>query len=64
MASHYVNQFGVECGWSTEHHMLPEAELWTEVILQALDDIARRTSSASRSAEDSARRWFVLNGTA
>jgi hypothetical protein len=59
MASHYVNRFTVACGWGTEHHMLPEAELWTEVILQAIDDMDRRTSSASRSAEDSARQWFA-----
>jgi hypothetical protein len=59
MASHYVNRFAVECGWGTEHHMLPEAELWTEVILQAIDDMDRRTSSASRSAQDSARQWFA-----
>jgi hypothetical protein len=39
--------------------MLPEAELWTEVILQAIDDMDGRTSSASRSAQDSARQWFA-----
>lgn len=39
--------------------MLPEAELWTEVILQAIDDLDRRTSSASLSAQDSARQWFA-----
>jgi hypothetical protein len=59
MASHYVNRFAVECGWDTGHQMLPEAELWTEVIIQAIDDMDRRTSSASRSAEDSARKWFA-----
>jgi hypothetical protein len=59
MASRYVNRFAVECGWGTGHQMLPEAELWTEVILQAIDDMDRRASSASRSAEDSARQWFA-----
>lgn len=39
--------------------MLPEAELWTEVILQAIDDLDRRTSSASLLAQDSARQWFA-----
>jgi len=59
MGSHYANRLAVECGWGTEHHMLPEAELWTEVILQAIDDMDGRTSSASRSAQDSARQWFA-----
>jgi hypothetical protein len=59
MGSHYANRLAVECGWGTEHRILPEAELWTEVILQAIDDMDRRTSSASRSAQDSARQWFA-----
>jgi hypothetical protein len=59
MASHYINRFAAECGWGTGHKMLPEAELWTEVILQAIDDMDRCRSSASRSAEDSARQWFA-----
>jgi hypothetical protein len=59
MASHNVNRFAVECGWGTGHQMLHEAELWSEVILQAIDDMDRRTPSASRSAEDSARQWFA-----
>jgi hypothetical protein len=59
MGSHDVNGPAAMCGWGTERRMLPEAELWTEVILQALDDLNRRTSSASGSAQDSARRWFA-----
>jgi hypothetical protein len=59
MGSHHVNRFAVECAWSAEHRILPEAELWTEVILQAIDDLDGRTSSGSRSAQDSARQWFA-----
>jgi hypothetical protein len=64
MASHYVNRFAVECGWGTGHQMLPEAELWTEVILQAIDDMDRRTSPASRSAEVLLANGLLLETTA
>jgi hypothetical protein len=53
MGSHYLNGFVML--WDTQRRMLPEAELWTEVILQAIDDLDRCTSSASRSA----RHWFA-----
>lgn len=61
MGSHPVSRFRAECGSGTEHRMLPEAQLWTEVILQAIDDLDRRKSTASLSAEDSARRWLLQN---
>jgi hypothetical protein len=59
MGSHPVSRFGAACGSGTEHRMLPEAQLWTEVILQAIEDLDRRKSTASLSAEDSARQWFA-----
>lgn len=43
----------------TDHRMLPEAELWTQVILQAINDLYGRTSSIPGSAQESARIWFA-----
>jgi hypothetical protein len=39
--------------------MLPEAELWTLVIVQAINDLDGQTSSTPGSAQDSARYWFA-----
>jgi hypothetical protein len=59
MEINYLNGFGVLCGPSTDHRMLPEAELWTAVMVQAIDDLDRRTLSSSISAQHSAREWFA-----
>ena len=42
----YVNPFGGVCASGTDHRSLPEAELWTQVILQAINDLDGRTSLA------------------
>jgi hypothetical protein len=57
MEANYLNRFGVVCG--SDHRTLPEAELWTQVILRAIDDLDRRTALTSSSAQDSAREWFA-----
>jgi hypothetical protein len=44
--------------------MLPEAELWTQVILQAINDLDGRTSLTPNSAKDSAREWFASESDA
>ena len=59
MPANYLNRYGVVCGTGTDHRMLPEAELWTRVILQAIDDLHGRRSSTSGSAQHSARQWFA-----
>ena len=59
MAPNYLNRFGVVCGTCTDRHMLPEAELWTAVILQAIDDLGRRKRLSPTSAQTSAREWFA-----
>jgi hypothetical protein len=61
MKANYVNRYGVLCG-TTDRRTLPEAELWTRVILQAIDDLDR--SSTSSSARDSARKWFASESDA
>jgi hypothetical protein len=43
----------------TDPSTLPEAELWTQVILQAINDLGGRRALAPQSAQDSARQWFV-----
>jgi hypothetical protein len=58
MQGNYVNRLGGVCASGTDHRNLPEAELWTEVILRAIDDLDRGTSLTSRSDQDSAREWF------
>ena len=59
MEPNYLNRFGVVCGTGTDRRILPEAELWTHVILQAIDDLERRSSLRSRAAQDAAREWFL-----
>jgi hypothetical protein len=58
MAPNYLSRFGVVYGTCTDRPIMPEAELWTAVILQAIDDLDRRTSLTPRLAQDSAREWF------
>jgi hypothetical protein len=58
MNSNYVNSSRAVCGTDTDHRTLPEAELWTQVILQAINDLDGRTSLTPRSAKDSAREWI------
>jgi hypothetical protein len=60
----YLNRFGVVCDAKTDRRILPETELWTGVILQAIDDLDRRTSSTPSSAQDSAREWFASESDA
>ena len=55
----YLNRFGVVCGMGMDRSILPEAELWTAVILQAIDDLDRHTSLSPTWAQDSAREWFT-----
>ena len=59
MGANYVNPLGGVCGTGTDHRTLPEAELWTQVILQAINDLGGRTALAPQSAQDSARQWFA-----
>ena len=56
MLGNSVNHFGVAS--ASDHGTLPETELWTQVILQAINDLDGRTSLTPRSAKDSAREWF------
>jgi hypothetical protein len=56
METNYLNRFG---GTGTDHRIFPEAELWTAVILQAIDDLDRRTSLSPSWARDSAREWLL-----
>jgi len=44
MKANHVNRFGVVCASGTDHRTLPEAELWTQVILQAINDLDGRTA--------------------
>ena len=60
----YVNPFGGVCETGTDDRTLPEAELWTQVILQAITDLNGRTSLTPRSAKDSAREWFASESDA
>ena len=59
MVGNYVNRLGGVCGTDTDRSTLPEAELWTQVILQAINDLGGRTALAPQSAQDSAREWFA-----
>jgi hypothetical protein len=61
---HYVNRFGSVCGTGTDHGTLPEAELWTQALLQAIGELDNRTSLTLRLAQDSAREWFALESDA
>jgi hypothetical protein len=53
----YLNRY-VASGMETSQPVLPEVELWTEVILLAIDDLDRRIRFSSRSDQCSARAWF------
>jgi hypothetical protein len=64
METNYFNRSRGACGNGTDHRMLPEAELWTQVILQAINDLDGRTSSIPGSAQDSAREWFASESDA
>ncbi len=64
MEANYLNRFGAVCGAGTDHRTLPEAELWTQVILRAIEDLEKRTSLTSTSAQDSAREWFASDSDA
>jgi hypothetical protein len=59
MEANYINQCGVVYASGTDRRTLPEAELWTQVILQAINDLHGRTSLTPGSAKDSAREWFA-----
>ncbi len=59
MEPNYFNPSGPLSASATDHRILPEAELWTQVILQAIADLDGRTSLTPRSAKDSAREWFA-----
>ena len=59
MGGNSINRLAGVCGTDTDHRMLPEAELWTQVILQAINDLDGRTSSIPGSAQNSAREWFA-----
>jgi hypothetical protein len=64
MKANHVNRFGVVCASGTDHRTLPEAELWTQVILQAINDLDGRTALTPNSAKDSAREWFASESDA
>jgi hypothetical protein len=59
MQANYVNRLGGVSEAAGDHQTLPEAELWTQVILQAITDLDGRTALAPQSAQDSARQWFA-----
>ena len=64
MEPNYFNRSGGVCGNGTDRRMLPEAELWTQVIVQAINDLDGQTSSMPGSAQDSAREWFASESDA
>jgi hypothetical protein len=59
MQGDYVNRLGGVSGTAGDRQTLPEAELWTQVTLQAITDLEGRTSLTPHSAKDSAREWFA-----
>jgi hypothetical protein len=59
METNYVNGSGSVCASGSHRRTLPEAELWTQVIIQAINDLDGRTSLTPGSAKDSARQWFA-----
>ena len=59
MDPNYFTRSGRLSASATDHPTLPEAELWTQVILQAINDLGGRTALAPQSAQDSARQWFA-----
>ena len=59
MEANYLNRYAVRSGSDTDQRMSPEVELWTEVILQAIDDLDKRTALCSPSNQRSAREWIA-----
>ncbi len=58
MEGSYLNR-SFPAGTDTrDHPRLPETELWTEVILLAIDDLDRRTGFSSCSDQRSAKQWI------
>ena len=64
MQGNYINRSGRIGATATDHRTLPEAELWTQVILQAINDLDGGKSSIPGSAQDSARAWFASESDA
>jgi hypothetical protein len=64
MQANYVNRLSGVSGTAGDHQTLPEAELWTQVILQAITDLDGRTSLTPRWAKYSAREWFASESDA
>jgi hypothetical protein len=58
MEGSYLNRSFPTGTDTRDHPRLPETELWTEVILLAIDDLDRRTSFNSCSDQRSAKHWF------
>ena len=59
MQANYISRLSGVSGTAGDHQTLPEAELWTQVILQAITDLDERRSITPGSAKDSAREWFA-----
>ena len=53
MGGNSTNRLGGVCGTDIDHRLLPEAELWTHVILQAINDLDGGTLLTPGSAQDS-----------
>jgi hypothetical protein len=64
METECLIRFGVVCGTGTDNRTAPETELWTAVMLQAIDDLDRRKSLSPTAAQDSAREWFASDSDA
>ena len=64
MGGNSTNRLGGVCGTDIDHRLLPEAELWTHVILQAINDLDGGTLLTPGSAQDSAREWFASESDA
>jgi hypothetical protein len=62
MLGNSVNHFGVAS--ASDHGTLPETELWTQVILQAINDLHGHTALAPGSAKDFAKEWFASESDA
>jgi hypothetical protein len=59
LRGNYVHPVGGVCASGTDHRTFAETELWTQVILQAINDLDGQTSLTPGSAQDSARQWFA-----
>lgn len=58
MEGNYLNRYVASGTDIPEPPLLPEMELWTEVILLAIDDLNRRTRFSSHSDQRSAKQWI------